>query len=153
MDARNNFLDESSNKVKIGPSKTLNTDVICSHKFLYPDLYSDYDITEEKFEILLDLLEEKITEELEKVEKEFNPEKEDMNDDMRKKVEDQFNYLIESGDLFLEAIEQMRMFLECEEEDDEEANEYLITGIEVARKGDRRLRKSLEIFEELRESN
>jgi len=76
-----------------------------------------------------------------------------MNDDMRKKVEDQFNYLIESGDLFLEAIEQMRMFLECEEEDDEEANEYLITGIEVARKGDRRLRKSLEIFEELRESN
>jgi len=141
---------EYSDKKVIGPSKTLQILMLFAHKFLYPSLYPDYDITEEQFETLLELLEEKISKELEKVEKEVNLKEEEMDEDTRVKAEEQVDYLIEAGELFLDSIEEMRIYLESEEK---VGKEHLLKGIEIARKADKRLGKSLEIFEELRETH
>jgi len=138
---------EYSDKKEIGPSKTLQILMLFAHKFLYPSLYPEYDITEGQFATLLDLLEEKISKELEKVEKEVNLEKEEMDEDTRVKAEEQVDYLIEAGELFFDAIEEMRIYLESEEK------EHLLKGIEIARKADKSLGKSLEIFEKLRETH
>ena len=149
----NDFSDENRpEKVRIGPSKTLQILSLFAHKFLYPTLYPDFDVTEEQFETLLNLMENSITGELEKVEKEVNISSENMNDDMKKQVEDQLDYLIEAGELFLESIEEMRIYLENRAQEPE-GREHLLRGIDVARKADKQLRKSLEIFEYLRETN
>lgn len=143
--------EQTEGRMKIGPSQPLQILTLFAHKFLYPSLYPDYELTEEQFEKLLNLLERKINEELKKVERDVNLENEEMEEDTRIKAEDQLDFLIDSGELFLEAIEEMRMYLE--REDDDEGKENLLAGIELAKKADDRLRKSLEIFEELRETH
>ncbi|MEQ8187776.1 MAG: hypothetical protein ABRQ39_07355 [Candidatus Eremiobacterota bacterium] len=143
-----NFSGSDDNPEKIGPSKTLQILMLFAHKFLYPEFYSDYDITEEHYEKLLVLLEEKINHELDKVEQERE---DDVDDDMKSHVEEQINCLMDSGELFLEAIEEMRLYLE--RDDDEKGKENLLRGIEIARRADKKLIRSIEIFEELRETH
>jgi DNA-binding transcriptional regulator GbsR (MarR family) len=153
MNNNDNFSnpDNSSDRNEIGPSKTLQILTLFAHKFLYPDLYTDYNVTEDQFEILLDLLEEKINEELDKVEKEVKLNEELMDDDMKLQVDEQFNCLVDSGELFLESIEEMRIYLE--RDDELKGKNNLIRGIEMARRADKKLRRSIEIFEELRETH
>jgi hypothetical protein len=148
-----NFPDSDSGytKQELGPSKTLQILILFAHTFLYPDIYTDSDITEEQFELLLDMLEEKINVELNKVENEINIYDGDMEEDMKLQVEEQLNCLIDSGDLFLEAIEEMRIYLE--RDDELLGRQNLLRGIEIARRADKKLRRSIEIFEYLRETH
>jgi hypothetical protein len=128
-------------------------------KLINPGLYKDYELTLKQFNTSLDFFERKISSSIHKVTKQIN-----IDDDgkvpgeIKEDVNLQYKYCIEGGELFLDAIDEMRYYIDHVsdagdtshiEDCDWKSVEHLEEGLEIAGKADVKIRKSLEIFNHL----
>ncbi|MEQ8190756.1 MAG: hypothetical protein ABRQ39_22505 [Candidatus Eremiobacterota bacterium] len=127
-------------------------------KLTTPEMYEQYELTLKQFDSSLDFFERKISDSLYKVTKNINIDEEHIEPDVEKQVKLQYNYCIDGGELFLEAIDEMRYYIDHimgisysfhAEECDWVPQEHLTEGLKIAEKADVKIRKSLQLFDTL----
>jgi len=143
---------------KLRRSMTFEILNLFTQKLINPDLYENFDLTIKEFTNSLDFFERKISDSIYKVTQKINIEKEDIPSDVKEKARLQYECCIYGGELFLEAIDEMRYFIDHVSETGDEAHseecdwkppEHLDEGIEIAKRADEKIRKSLEIYNKL----
>jgi hypothetical protein len=127
-------------------------------KLTTPEMYEQYELTLKQFDNSLDFFERKISDSLYKVTKNINIDEDNIEPDIEKQVKLQYNYCIDGGELFLEAIDEMRYYIDHimglsysfhVEECDLVPDDHLAEGLKIAEKADVKIRKSLQVFDNL----
>lgn len=128
-------------------------------KLINPGLYHNYELTLRQFNNSLDFFERKISNSIYKVTREIKIKDADVPEDVMAQVKRQYEYCVEGGELFLEAIDEMKFYIDHVSEDignpdhmddcDWEQEEHLEEGLDIAYDADEYIMKSLKIYDDL----
>jgi len=127
-------------------------------KLITPDIYENYELTLKLFDKSLDFFERKISDALYKITKQINLKEEKIDPQIESKVKLQYDYCIVGGELFLDAIDEMRFYMDhingntCSphrEKCNLPPQEHLLEGLQIAGEADEKIRISLSVFDTL----
>jgi len=131
-------------------------------KLINPGLYQNYELTLKQFDSSLDFFERKISKSLYKVTDEISLDEAKVPQEVLEKMRLQYEYCVDGGELFLDAIDEMKFYIDHVDENgdnehmnecDWEGEEHLEEGLEIALEADEKISKSLLIYDELYEED